>query len=230
MRIAIGCDHRGAKVARRLIYDLLLRDHYVGAHNVGAHNVGEAQELDLFTKDRALGAFLISDAACDDLHEKKEREKEEQGEKEEGKKEEGEKARAKIERIFYSQDKQRNDFEQPPTDEFRPVDYPNVAAAVAEKVANGEADYGILICATGIGMCVVANKFKGIRAAICYDEVAAELSRRHNDANILCLSSDFVGLPILEAIVRKWLDSPYDGGRHQRRVELIDKIEEKTGL
>ncbi len=207
MRIAIGCDHRGAKVARRLIYDLLLRDHYVG----------EAQEFDLFTKDRALGAFLISDAACDDLHEKKE-----QGE--------DEKARAKIERIFYSQDKQRRGLELPPTDEFKSIDYPNVAAAVAEKVANGEADYGILICATGIGMCVVANKFKGIRAAICYDEVAAELSRRHNDANILCLSSDFVGLPILEAITRKWLDSPYDGGRHQRRVELIDKIEEKTGL
>ncbi len=215
MRIAIGCDHRGAKVARRLIYDLLLRDHYVD----------EAQELGLFTKDRALGAFLISDAACDDSYEKKD-----VVENKDAKENEDEIINAKVERIFYSQDEQRNSLEQPPTDEFKSVDYPNVAAAVAEKVANGEADYGILICATGIGMCIVANKFKGIRAAICFDEVAAELSRRHNNANILCLSSDFVGLPILEAITRKWLDSPYDGGRHQRRVELIDKIEEKTGL
>jgi len=203
MRIAIGCDHRGAKVAKKLIYDLLLRDHYVD----------DKREQDLFTEDGALGAFLITDAACDDSHDKEDEAKD-----------------AKIKRIFYSQDKQRAALEQTSTSAPRSIDYPNVAAAVAEKVASGEADYGILICATGIGMCVVANKFKGIRAAICYDEVAAELSRRHNNANILCLSSDFIGLDILETIARKWLDSPYDGGRHQKRVELIDKIEEKTGL
>jgi len=203
MRVAIGCDHRGAKVAKKLIYDLLLRDHYVD----------EARNRELFSEDKALGAFLIANAARDDSHNQDDAGKD-----------------SKIERIFYSQDNQRSAFEQPPTDAFRAVDYPNVAAAVAEKVANGEADRGILICATGVGMCIVANKFKGIRAAICFDEVAAELSRRHNNANILCLSSDFIGETVLEAIVRKWLDSPYDGGRHQRRVELIDKIEERTGL
>jgi len=219
MRIAIGCDHRGAKVAKKLIYDLLLRDHYVD----------DKRDQDLFTEDGALGAFLITDAACDDSHDKERDGKD-----------------TKIKRIFYSKDKQNSQDKQNKQDKQsvvleqtsdsaassvpRSIDYPNVAAAVAEKVANGEADYGILICATGIGMCIVANKFKGVRAAICYDEVAAELSRRHNNANILCLSSDFIGLDILETITRKWLDSPYDGGRHQKRVELIDKIEEKTGL
>ena len=101
---------------------------------------------------------------------------------------------------------------------------------VAEAVAEGRADRGILICGTGIGMCITANKFRGIRAALCYNEVAAELSRRHNNANILCLSGNFLSEANAEAIARLWLVAPFDGDRHQRRLELIEKIERETGL
>ena len=102
--------------------------------------------------------------------------------------------------------------------------------AVAEAVADGRADRGVLICGTGVGMCITANKFRGVRAACCYNEVAAELSRRHNDANVLCLAGDFLSETTVEAIVRLWLTTPFDGGRHQRRVSLIDEIEKSTGL
>ena len=116
------------------------------------------------------------------------------------------------------------------TDSEASVNYAPIAAAVGHSVANGECEKGILICGTGIGMCITANKFKGIRAALCYNEVAAELSRRHNNANILCLSGNFLSEATAEAIVRLWLVAPFDGERHQRRLDLIAKIEDETGL
>ncbi|MBQ2849902.1 MAG: ribose 5-phosphate isomerase B [Thermoguttaceae bacterium] len=124
------------------------------------------------------------------------------------------------------------DFEREDSDETttKAVDYPDVAAAVAEAVASGEADKGILICGTGIGMCVAANKIRGVRAAVCCNEVAAELSRRHNDANVLCLSGEFLGVAEIESLVRVWLTTPFDGGRHARRVDKISALENEIGL
>jgi ribose 5-phosphate isomerase B len=105
------------------------------------------------------------------------------------------------------------------------VDYPEFAILVAERVAAGQADRGILVCATGHGMCIAANKVHGVRAANCRDLVDAEMSRHHNDANVLCLAADLVGEDLLERLVRTWLDTPFDGGRHARRLEKIAKYE-----
>ncbi len=110
------------------------------------------------------------------------------------------------------------------------VDYPDIASAVAEKVSSGQADVGILVCATGIGMCIVANKFRGIRAATCSNVQTCELSRRHNNANILCVPGEIVGAPVAVAMVKKWLETEYDGGRHQERLNKIALIEKETGL
>lgn len=107
------------------------------------------------------------------------------------------------------------------------VDYPDFAADVARRVSRGEVDRGILVCGTGIGMCIAANKFRGVRAAPCHDTITAEMSRRHNDANVLCLSSDLTGEELMDRMVRTWLETPFDGGRHARRVEKITKIEEE---
>lgn len=101
------------------------------------------------------------------------------------------------------------------------VDYPDYAIPVAEAVASGKMDRGVLICATGHGMCIAANKVMGVRAANCRDIVDAELSRGHNDANVLCLSADLVGEDVMERLVRTWLETPFDGGRHARRLEKI---------
>ncbi|MEX0885663.1 MAG: ribose 5-phosphate isomerase B [Phycisphaeraceae bacterium] len=104
-------------------------------------------------------------------------------------------------------------------------DYPDVAYPVARAVANGDADRGILVCGSGIGMCIAANKVKGVRAALVHDEIGAEMSRRHNNANILCLAGDLLGIRILERIVNVWLCTGFDGGRHARRVAKISAIE-----
>ncbi|MGB9688833.1 ribose 5-phosphate isomerase B [Thermogutta sp.] len=108
-----------------------------------------------------------------------------------------------------------------------PVDYPDIAEAVAKKVASGEADRGILFCGTGLGMCIAANKIPGVRAAPCHDDLTAELSRRHNDANVLCLSADLLGERLITRIVEVWLNTPFEGGRHARRVEKIAEIEKE---
>jgi ribose 5-phosphate isomerase B len=108
------------------------------------------------------------------------------------------------------------------------VDYPDIAGVVAREVSAQRADYGILICGTGIGMCVVANKFSGVRAAPCHNEVAAELSRAHNDANVLCLSGDMLGERSTLAIVDKWLTTSFTGGRHQLRLDKIRNIEQRN--
>jgi ribose 5-phosphate isomerase B len=105
------------------------------------------------------------------------------------------------------------------------ADYPDYALPVAEAVAGGTADRGILICATGHGMCIAANKVVGVRAVNCRDAVDAELSRQHNDANVLCISADLVGEEAMARMIRVWLDTPFEGGRHARRLEKISKYE-----
>lgn len=109
------------------------------------------------------------------------------------------------------------------------VDYPDVAALVAGKVSRGEVDRGILVCGTGLGMCIAANKFAGVRAAPCHDDLTAEMSRRHNDANVLCLSADLLGERIMDRIIETWLSTPFEGGRHARRVDKISTLEQQTG-
>ena len=108
------------------------------------------------------------------------------------------------------------------------VDYPDYAIPVAEAVARGTADRGILICATGHGMCIAANKVCGVRAVNCRDVVDAEMSRLHNDANVLCLSADLIGEELIERMVRAWLATEFEGGRHARRVEKIAAYEKKA--
>lgn len=104
-------------------------------------------------------------------------------------------------------------------------DYPDIAHAVAAKVANGQSDRGILICGSGIGMSMAANKTPAVRAALCHDVHSAEMSRRHNDANVICLSADRIEeLPAEESnrIISTWMTTEFEGGRHQRRVDKIE--------
>jgi ribose 5-phosphate isomerase B len=111
------------------------------------------------------------------------------------------------------------------------VDYPDYAIKVAERVSQGEADAGVLVCGTGIGMCIAANKFKGIRAAVVSESFSARMAKEHNNANILC-----VGGRVLESresqdaesIVSAWLDAKFEGGRHDRRLDKIRDIEAKN--
>jgi ribose 5-phosphate isomerase B len=109
------------------------------------------------------------------------------------------------------------------------VDYPDIAAIVAQKVGSREADRGILICGSGLGMCIAANKVPGVRAAPCYDDVTAELSRRHNDLNVLCLSGDMLGDKLVDRLVEIWLKTPFEGGRHARRLAKIASLENRNG-
>lgn len=115
------------------------------------------------------------------------------------------------------------------TDESGPVDYPDVAAAVATRVSRGEVDRGILICGSGLGMCIAANKFPGVRAAPCHDDLTAEMSRRHNDLNVLCLSGDILGERLVDRLVGIWLNTEFEGGRHSRRVRKIAELEHRNG-
>jgi ribose 5-phosphate isomerase B len=110
------------------------------------------------------------------------------------------------------------------------VDYPDFATKVARAVSSGDADRGILICGTGMGMAITANKFPGVRAVTCHDDVTAEMSRRHNDANIMCLSADMLGDRLLGRIVDLWMRTEFEGGRHQRRIEKILQLEKDLGL
>ena len=101
-----------------------------------------------------------------------------------------------------------------------------MAYLAATAVSNKQADRAILTCATGIGMSMAANKVDGIRAALCHDELSAQISRDHNDANVLCLSADQVGVVLLRKMVEVWLSTEFSGGRHERRVRKIEAIEE----
>src|SRR5213076_2672448 len=103
------------------------------------------------------------------------------------------------------------------------------AFQVARAVSGKLVDRGILICGTGIGMCIAANKVQGVRAAPCHDSITAEMSRRHNDANILCLSADLLGEELIDRMVRIWLETDFEGGRHAPRVEKIVRFEADRG-
>ncbi|MBI5873116.1 MAG: ribose 5-phosphate isomerase B [Candidatus Omnitrophica bacterium] len=105
------------------------------------------------------------------------------------------------------------------------MDYPDTAYKVAEAVSRNKAARGILICKSGIGNCIVANKVKNVRAALCYNIKAAVLSRKHNDANVLVLGSLFVSQQLAKKIIKVWLATPFDGGRHLRRIKKIERIE-----
>lgn len=106
------------------------------------------------------------------------------------------------------------------------VDYPDTAYVASRTIVEKLADRAILVCGTGIGMSIAANKVKGIRAALCFDELVAKLSREHNDANVLCLSGDLLGSTMLQKIVETWLTTEFVAGRHARRVRKIRAIEE----
>jgi ribose 5-phosphate isomerase B len=105
------------------------------------------------------------------------------------------------------------------------VDYPDYAIPVAEKVANGEADRGILICGTGIGMSITANKVKGIRCALVHDLFSAKVTRQHNDSNVLAMGERVIGPGLALEIAKVWLTTEYEGGRHGRRVDKITQYE-----
>ena len=107
------------------------------------------------------------------------------------------------------------------------ADYPDFALQVAEAVGSHAMERGILICATGHGMCIAANKVHGVRAVNCRDVVDAEMSRLHNDANVLCLSADLLSEDTIDRMVRAWIDTKFEGGRHDRRLEKIRDYETK---
>ncbi len=106
------------------------------------------------------------------------------------------------------------------------MDYPDFGAAVAARVCSGEFARGILMCGTGLGMSMVANKFPHVRAALCNDLFSAIMSRRHNDANILVMGGRVVGEALAVEIVNAWLETTFEGGRHQGRIEKFDSYEE----
>jgi ribose 5-phosphate isomerase B len=116
------------------------------------------------------------------------------------------------------------------TDGAASCDYPDFAFVVAKAVADGTADRGLLLCATGHGMCIAANKVTGVRAVNCRDVLDAELSRRHNDANVLCLSADLIGEELIDRMVRAWLAADFEAGRHQRRRDKIAAFEQAHPL
>ena len=114
------------------------------------------------------------------------------------------------------------------TDTTESVDYPIYAEKVANAVASGECERGIIICGTGIGVSIAANKVNGIRAACCSDPLCVRLTRQHNNANVLCFGARIVGDIMAEEMVNVFLDTPYEGGRHDNRLKLISDIEERN--
>ena len=108
------------------------------------------------------------------------------------------------------------------------VDYPEIAKAVAIEIESKECDRGIVICRSGIGMSIVANKFKGIRCAKCNDEEEAKFSRMHNDANMLALGADYIDTSKAIRIVRTWIATEFQGGRHEERIKIIEKMENEN--
>lgn len=111
------------------------------------------------------------------------------------------------------------------TDNCDSVDYPDFGYKVADSVSKGQYDKGILVCGTGIGMCIAANKVSGVRAALCHDVFSAKATRNHNNSNVLTLGSRVVGIGLALEIVKVWLEEEFDGGRHQKRIDKISKIE-----
>lgn len=111
-----------------------------------------------------------------------------------------------------------------------PVDYPDYAKLVAQSVANAESDRGILVCGTGLGMAIAANKIQGIRAATCNDTYTARMAAEHTDANVLCVGARVVDADHAAAIVEEWLKGKFGGGRHQRRLDKINELERSPAL
>ena len=112
------------------------------------------------------------------------------------------------------------------TSDTESCDYPDMGYPAARDVSAGDVDASILFCGSGIGMSIVANKVHGVRAALCHDELSAEMSRRHNDSNVLCLAADMTTDALMRRIVNVYLNTPFEGGRHQRRVEKIREVEQ----
>ena len=202
MRIAFGSDHRGGKIAYAILTGVLFPDN--GTELKSLETLGAVHYNS--GSPVLVGAVLISTSESADTSS----------------------FNTQIENILPDIKDSIKGVEN--TVFQHQVDYPDVAEAVAEKVSSGQADFGILVCSTGIGMCIVANKFRGIRAATCSNVQTSELSRRHNNANVLCVPGEIVGAPVAVAMVKKWLETKYDGGRHQDRLNKIDLIENETGL
>jgi ribose 5-phosphate isomerase B len=112
------------------------------------------------------------------------------------------------------------------TDSTASVDYPDFAAKGAKAVARGEGDRGVFLCGTGLGVCIAANKVKGVRAASIWDETTAEMSRRHNDANVACLGARTLDEKTIERLVDLWLAAPFEGGRHAGRVAKLNALDD----
>ncbi len=113
------------------------------------------------------------------------------------------------------------------TESEESCDYPLVAEKLAKSVASGECEKGVLICGSGIGMSIVANKVKGVRAALCGNVELAKLSRMHNDANVLCLGARMTDFEEIKEIIKVFLETPFEGGRHQKRVDQISEVENR---
>ena len=109
------------------------------------------------------------------------------------------------------------------------VDYPDFAKTVCRSVAAGDYQYGVLVCGTGIGMSITANKYAGVRAALCTTEFEARMARAHNDANVLCLGQRVVGIGVGRSILEAFLATPFEGGRHQKRIDKIREAESDNG-
>lgn len=109
-------------------------------------------------------------------------------------------------------------------------DYPDFAGAVAKSVASGEHSYGVLVCGSGIGVSISANKVPGIRALVCHNQDEAELSRQHNNANVICFGARFMEVDQMTDLTLKWLNTEFEGNRHQRRVDKIHQLEKSEGV
>lgn len=110
------------------------------------------------------------------------------------------------------------------------TDYPIYGKKVAEEIAKGKYDGGVLICGTGIGISLAANKVKGIRAAVCSEPYSAKLSKQHNNSNIIAFGARVVGVDLAKMIVKEWIEAKFEGGRHAKRIDLISKIENEEEI
>ena len=118
------------------------------------------------------------------------------------------------------------DVEDKGTDSLESVDYPDFGAAVGRAVAGGEVDRGVVICGSGIGISIAANKVPGVRAALCWNEETARLARQHNDANVLCIGARFIEPQLAADMIRAFVETEFSGGRHQQRVEKLARLDE----
>lgn len=137
------------------------------------------------------------------------------------------KVKKEIEALLTARGLEYKDFG---TDSSQSCHYPIYGARAARAVASGECDRGIVICGTGIGMSITVNKVKGIRCALCSDPYSAKMTRAHNDSNMLALGARVIGIELAKMIVEAWLDTPFEGGRHQTRIDMIAAIENDLPL